>query len=108
MLFALASKAEGTSCFHGAARLRLKESDRIGAMQEELAKTGCRMEEKDDTVYVPKSAVIDGHNDHRIVMAMSVLAASMEEGLIIDGYEAIAKSYPDFFRDLKTAGAETE
>ena len=42
------------------------------------------------------------------VISMSVLAASMEEPAVIDGSEAVAKSYPDFFRDLERTGAKTE
>ena len=112
VLFALAARAEGTSVFTGCRRLRIKESDRIGAMKEELAKTGIRMQADEDTVTVeggvPHGAELYGHNDHRIVMAMSVLAASMEEPAVIDGSEAVAKSYPDFFRDLERTGAKTE
>ncbi len=112
VLFAAAAGAEGTSCFTGCERLRIKESDRIAAMEEELAKTGCRMHSEGGTVYVEGAKVhgaeISGHNDHRIVMAMSVLAASMDEPLTISGCEAVAKSYPEFFRDLAETGAKTE
>lgn len=102
--------AEGTSVFHGVGRLRLKESDRIQAMEEELAKLGCQMTSDQDTVYVTgkaqlAGAVVDGHNDHRIVMALSVLAASSDEKITIRGCEAVAKSYPDFFSDLQKTGA---
>lgn len=112
VLFAAAARAEGTSCFTGCERLRIKESDRIAAMEEELAKTGCRMHSEGGTVYVegtePYGAAVYGHNDHRIVMAMSVLAASMDEPVVIEGCEAVAKSYPEFFRDLAETGAKTE
>lgn len=112
VLFAAAARAEGTSCFTGCGRLRIKESDRIAAMEEELAKTGCRMYSDGGTVYVegtePHEATVCSHNDHRIVMAMSVLAASMDEAVTIEGCEAVAKSYPDFFRDLAETGAKTE
>lgn len=112
VLFAAAARAEGTSCFTGCERLRIKESDRIAAMEEELAKTGCRMHSEGGTVYVegcePHGAAVFGHNDHRIVMAMSVLAASMNEAVAIEGCEAVAKSYPEFFRDLAETGAKTE
>lgn len=81
-------------------------------MEEELAKTGCRMYSDGGTVYVegtePHEATVCSHNDHRIVMAMSVLAASMDEAVTIEGCEAVAKSYPDFFRDLAETGAKTE
>lgn len=110
VLFAAAARAEGTSVFHGTGRLRLKESDRIQAMEEELARLGCQMTSDQDTVYVTgtssiRSAVLSGHNDHRIVMALSVLAASSDEKITIRGCEAVAKSYPDFFSDLQKTGA---
>lgn len=112
VLFALAAGAKGTSVFTGCRRLRIKESDRVGAMMEELVKTGIRMHADEDTVTVeggiPHGAELYGHNDHRIVMAMSVLAASMDEPAVIDGSEAVTKSYPDFFRDLERTGAKTE
>ena len=50
--------------------------------------------------------MLDGHNDHRIVMAMSVILSKI--GGTIDGVEAIKKSYPGFFKDIKELGAEVE
>lgn len=113
VLFALAAMAEGESVFRGAGRLRIKESDRIAAMTEELAVLGGEMRSSADTVYVSggrklHGGMVKGHNDHRIVMAMSVLAAAMDEPVTIDGCEAVAKSYPEFFRDLAETGAITE
>ena len=112
ILFALAAGTEGTSVFTHCARLRIKESDRILAMQEELAKLGIPLEEDGDTVRIKGTSslkggvVLDGHNDHRIVMALSVLAVSAQEPVTIHGAEAVNKSYPEFFTDLRTAGAE--
>ena len=79
-------------------------------MEEELARLGAQMTSDQDTVYVTgtsslRSAVLSGHNDHRIVMALSVLAASSDEKITIRGCEAVAKSYPDFFSDLQKTGA---
>ena len=112
VLFALAAGTEGTSVFTHCARLKIKESDRIRAMQEELAKLGILLEEDGDTVRITGAssvkggAVLDGHNDHRIVMALSVLAAAADAPVTIQGAEAVNKSYPEFFADLRTAGAE--
>lgn len=64
----------------------------------------------DNTITVPKQIlsykdiVLDGHNDHRIVMAMSVILSKI--GGTISGAEAIKKSYPGFFEDIKGLGAE--
>ena len=112
VLFALAGCAEGTSVFTHCGRLRIKESDRIAAMKEELAKLGIALQEDGDTVRITGSETIrggvtlDGHNDHRIVMALSVLAVRAENAVRITGAEAVNKSYPDFFEDLRKAGAE--
>ena len=110
VLFALAAQCEGTSVFTHCERLRIKESDRIACMQEELAKLGCAMESTGDTVTIQgKTAVrggvmLNGHNDHRIVMALSVLACTADSPVMIEGAEAVNKSYPDFFRDLAGTG----
>lgn len=108
-LFALATCVEGTSVFHGCGRLRIKESDRIACMEEELKKFGCDISSKGDTVYVTGgrklhgNVTLNGHNDHRIVMALSVLA-SLCEGVTMEGVEAVSKSYPGFFEDFEACG----
>lgn len=90
--------------FTGTRRLRMKESDRGWAMAEELRKFGVetRVEENEITVgsgVRTPSETLDGHNDHRIVMALSVLCA--RAGGTITGAEAVRKSFPDFFERLK-------
>ena len=66
----------------------------------------------DNTIIVPrqdlryKGVVLDGHNDHRIVMALAVILSKI--GGEIQGAEAVRKSYPDFFDDIKQLGAEVE
>lgn len=110
VLFALAAALKGTSVFSGTERLKIKESDRIGAMREELSKTGVSVIEKDGKVFVtgpakfPENVVFRGHNDHRIVMALSVLSAVSRLPAVIEGAEAVSKSYPGFFDDLEKAG----
>lgn len=114
VLFALAARAEGESVFHHCGRLRIKESDRIECMRQELEKLGCAMYAEGDTVRIRGIAdwhepvVLSGHNDHRIVMALSVLACAKDIPLLITGAEAVRKSYPDFFRDLAVTGAEVK
>ncbi len=114
MLFALATQAEGETVFVNAGRLRLKESDRIAAMEEELRKLGCDISSDSDTVYVRgkteirKGAELDGHNDHRIVMALSILVSGCDRASVIDGAEAVNKSWPGFFRDLSRMGVKVE
>ncbi len=114
VLFAAAAQAEGTTEFIHAGRLRIKESDRIAAMEEELRKLGAIMHSQEDSAVVSGKAkisggvLLNGHNDHRIVMALAVLACTADSPVEIDGAEAVNKSYPEFFEDLKKAGVRVE
>lgn len=96
----------------GTRRLAIKESDRGAAMQTELDKFSCHIICREDEIIVPKTAVkapnltLDGHNDHRIVMSMALLASVT--GGVIEGCEAVRKTYPDFFDVIKTLGADVE
>ena len=109
VLFAVAAAKNG-AVFTGTKRLKIKESDRGETMAEELRKFGTdvRIEENSVTVIptaftTPKEALY-GHNDHRIVMSLSILLTLT--GGSIDGAEAVNKSMPDFFEKLQQAGAE--
>ncbi|MEE8807121.1 MAG: 3-phosphoshikimate 1-carboxyvinyltransferase [Lactimicrobium sp.] len=112
MEFAMAACVHGDSTFLHAGRLRIKESDRIACMKQEMAKLGCMLEDDGDTVYVHGGAVLDGnvevcgHNDHRIVMALSILGACSQHPIIIEDAQAVNKSYPDFYQDLARTGAQ--
>lgn len=107
MLFAYAAYKNGGK-FTNTRRLRVKESDRANVMAEELKKFGANVKVYENSVEIEKTQLkppivpLCGHNDHRIVMALSVLAAVL--GAEIDGAEAVNKSYPDFFRVIKKAG----
>lgn len=107
ILFAYAAYKNGGK-FINTRRLRVKESDRANVMAEELKKFGANVKVYENSVEIKKTQLkppivpLCGHNDHRIVMALSVLAAVF--GAEIDGAEAINKSYPDFFRVIKKAG----
>lgn len=111
VLFAVAALNHGAT-FTGTARLKAKESDRGQAMKEELQKLGGDLIIEENKIIVPKQelkntgTVINGHNDHRIVMAMSVILSKI--GGTIEGIEAVRKSYPGFFLDIKKLGAEVE
>ena len=103
---ALAAALHG-AVFTGTRRLRMKESDRCAAMAEELGKFGAAVTVEDDSVMIrggisAPSQILDGHNDHRIVMALSVLATVT--GGKIRGAEAVAKSLPGFFTRLQKLG----
>ena len=107
ILFSYAAYKNGGK-FINTKRLRVKESDRANVMAEELKKFGANVKVYENSVEIEKTQLkppivpLCGHNDHRIVMALSVLAAVF--GAEIDGAEAVNKSYPDFFRVIKKAG----
>lgn len=111
ILFVVASLKNGGK-FVNTRRLKIKESDRGFVMAEELAKFGIKVDVAENEVYVHKStpktpcSEIFGHNDHRVAMALSVLATVT--GGVIDGYEAVSKSYPNFFEDMKSLGVKYE
>lgn len=107
ILFSYAAYKNGGR-FINTRRLRVKESDRANVMAEELKKFGANVKVYENSIEIEKTQLkppivpLCGHNDHRIVMALSVLAAVF--GAEIDGAEAVNKSYPDFFRVIKKAG----
>ena len=111
VLFAVAA-AENGGVFSGTSRLKIKESDRGEVMAGELRKFGVSAAVYDDeiTIYPAKfekpCRELKGHNDHRIVMSEAVLLTLT--GGIIDGAEAVTKSFPDFFKKLNSLGIEVE
>lgn len=110
VLFALAALQHGGE-FTGTARLRIKESDRAGSMKEELARCGVRLEIGENRVSVSGGAhapqtPFSAHNDHRIVMALSLLCTRFGGG--IEGAEALNKSYPTYAADLRRLGLEVQ
>ncbi len=110
-LAVMAAVRRGTTHFTGAARLRLKESDRLTTVRQMLAALGGAASEEADglTVYgVPAltGGTVDGANDHRIVMSAAVAATRCEGPVVIRGAEAVRKSYPGFWRDYENLGGE--
>ena len=111
ILFALAAAGQGAR-FTDTKRLKIKESDRAEAMATELRKFGATVEVFENEVLVtptdfhaPKER-LSGHNDHRIVMSLAVLATLT--GGVIEGAEAVAKSFPDFFERIASLGIQLE
>lgn len=111
VLFAVAAALHGAR-FADTRRLRIKESDRAEAMAVELRKLGADIRVGENVVEIyPASLrspaeILSGHNDHRIVMALSVLLSKY--GGSIAGAEAVRKSYPGFFEDIEKLGIEIE
>ena len=104
-LFALvAGMARGESVVRGAAELRVKESDRLEALEDVLRRVGLRVRATEDGIRIrgvparPRGGVtVDARADHRIAMLAAVAGAVSREGVEIVGAESVAVSYPEFF-----------
>lgn len=112
---AVAAFAKGKTTLYSADRLRLKESDRIEAIIKTLGAAGIKAEYSSGrggtiTIYggSPVGAEFSGGGDHRTVMSAAVLAAGAEGVSDICGAEAAAKSYPEFFNDMKRLGGKAD
>lgn len=109
ILFCMAGLKYGAK-FINTKRLKIKESNRILDLAVELDKFGIKVIDLDNEVIIDNSNlhkpidVLEGHNDHRIVMALSVMLSCF--GGQINGVEAINKSYPDFYQDLQKINIE--
>lgn len=107
-LTALACFAPGLSRISGAGRLVHKESDRAQVLVSEFKKMGADISFNGDEMHVRGGELRGGdaaaHNDHRIAMAEAVAGLKSEMGVRISGWECVAKSYPDFFKDLRAIG----
>ena len=114
ILFTLGCFCSGETVIRNAGRLRLKESDRIDAMQTELQKMGARILVDDNAVHILGAALhapdapLSGHNDHRVVMALAVAAAAAGLPALLLGAEAVNKSWPAFWQVLQGLGARVE
>jgi 3-phosphoshikimate 1-carboxyvinyltransferase len=105
ILAVAAAAAEGPTTFHDAGELRLKESDRIATVVSELRALGVTAEGEGDTLVVHggglRSGTVSSHGDHRIAMAMAVAGLSVAGRTRIEGWDAVATSYPGFEEDLQ-------
>lgn len=116
VLSMVAACAQGETRVVNAARLRIKESDRLQTTAELLRSFGVAVEELPDGLVIQgrggedpaapclAGAQVSSHNDHRIAMAAAVAAARTDASVVIEGAEAVAKSYPTFFADLFKLG----
>ena len=107
VLFTLAA-LNGSGCIRGTRRLAIKESDRVRDMVSELETFGveARVLENEVEISAPRlhapTRTLDGHNDHRLVMALVPLLTVFSGS--IDGAEAVSKSFPDYFETLTELG----
>lgn len=110
-LTVLASVADGISQFINAARLRIKECDRITCMRLELEKMGAIITETPDSMEITgvkslSGAVIDSHNDHRVAMAIAMAATIATGDVKILNAGCVSKSFPHFWDVYQSLGGE--
>lgn len=107
-----AAMAEGETHIEGAARLRLKESDRLSAVAEGLTALGAFVTEREDGMTVHGGGIhggeVSGFGDHRMVMAWAIAALGASEPVVVRGAEAVDKSYPGFFEDYVRLGGKMD
>lgn len=94
-----------------AARLRIKECDRLSAISQCLNAIGGKVTELEDGLEIEgvgslNGGEVDSFNDHRIAMSMAVAATRCTSPLKINGAECVSKSYPDFFEVYESIGGE--
>ena len=110
-LAVMAAVRSGTTRFINAARLRIKESDRLATVAALLQAIGCSAEELPDALIVHGNTqltggTVDGANDHRIVMAAAIAATACSGPVTILGAEAVKKSYPNFWDEYQRLGGD--
>lgn len=110
-LAALLSFAKGKSVIAGVRSLRVKETERIFALQNELLKMGIKTESTHDSLTIyggdPKAATIDTYNDHRMAMSFAI-AGTVLKGLVIKDPGVVTKTFPEFWKLMKQIGVEYE
>lgn len=111
-LAAMAAVRQGTTCITNAARLRIKESDRLAAVTDVLNKLGGSVtEQPDGLVIVGRDSLaggveVDSHNDHRIAMMAAVAATRCRQPVTVRDGQCVAKSYPGFWEDYEKLGGK--
>ena len=109
-LAAMAAVRQGTTRIVNAARLRIKESDRLAAVTHVLSKLGADVTEQPGGLTIVGRAVlaggvcVDSHNDHRIAMMAAIAATCCQQPVTVLGAQCVAKSYPGFWKDYEQLG----
>ncbi|WP_293443362.1 3-phosphoshikimate 1-carboxyvinyltransferase [Persephonella sp.] len=111
ILAVVATQAEGDTVITGASELRVKESDRIKAVVENLKKVGVEVQELEDGMVIKgksriKGGYVDSFKDHRIAMAFSILGLISENGIKIKDADCAYISYPEFFEHLQSVAVK--
>jgi 3-phosphoshikimate 1-carboxyvinyltransferase len=101
----LAAFADGITVIHGVQSLRVKETERVVAVEQELDKMGIQTESTHDTLTIhggkPRAAAIDTYGDHRMAMAFAVASTKLD-GMVINNPEVVSKTFPEFWDVLAT------
>lgn len=110
---AVALAAREQTHIYNAARLRLKECDRLSAIAKTLASFGAQVEQTADGLFFVESdslhgASVSSENDHRIVMMAAIASAVCSGEIVIDNADAVNKSYPRFFEDFRQLGGQVQ
>lgn len=107
----LSAFASGKTIISGIKSLRIKETERVLALQNELGEMGIKTKSTRDSITIwggnPQSAVIDTYNDHRMAMSFAV-AGSRLRGMVINNPEVVSKTFPDFWSKLKSIGIKAK
>ena len=110
-LAVLAAFAEGTTTISGISTLRIKETERVVAIEKELAKMGIRTESSPDTITIyggnPAPARVDTYDDHRMAMAFAVAGTKLA-GMEINDPDVVSKTFPNFWDALHSIGVGVE
>lgn len=98
-----------TSHIINAARLRIKESDRLDTTMSELCKLGANITQTEDSLTIKgitsfSGGEVDAHNDHRIAMMLAIASTCATGEVVLHGSECVAKSYPNFWEDFASLG----
>lgn len=109
-LAVLGAVASGSSRIRGLGSLRLKESDRLAALQTELSKVGANIEVSGDSLDIeptsaPKTARLNSHDDHRMAMSLALIGL-VADGTEIEGSDSVAKTWPGFWDWFATLSPE--
>lgn len=111
-LAVLGTKAQGRMQIRNVRQARLKETDRIHSLTEGLSRMGAQVQEYDDGMIVQQSslqgAVLNGYDDHRTVMALALAGLLAQGQTVIQGSEAINKTFPTFVELMQSLGANME
>lgn len=112
MMAVLGCFANGKTRLLNVPQARLKETDRIKVMCEELSKLGAKIKELPDGLEIEESPMhpgeVDGHGDHRVVMALAIAGTMIPGTTIIEGYEAVNVTFPTFLDCLNSIGGKTK